>query len=262
MEWRKTEERSLKFFRNKVSKQLAVFPSPLAADCLLFLPMNFFSNRKIVQSEDGSSTIFIPEINQHYHSIHGALQESRHVFMKMGWDVVAEKQNEMSILEMGFGTGLNAFLVLEECLCDEAKKVFYSSIENYPLSLEDAKQLNYASDDLQQKIFLKLHEVEWNIEMKITENYFLKKIQMKLEDFISEQNKFNLIFFDAFSPEAQPELWTKEIFEKLYLSMKNDGILVTYCAKGQVRRNMIAAGFSIERLEGPPGKREMLRARK
>ncbi len=182
--------------------------------------------------------------------------------MKMGWDVVAEKQNEISILEIGFGTGLNAFLVLEECLCDEAKKVFYSSIENYPLSLEDAKQLNYASDDLQQKIFLKLHEVEWNIEMKITENYFLKKIQMKLEDFISEQNKFNLIFFDAFSPEAQPELWTKEIFEKLYLSMKNDGILVTYCAKGQVRRNMIAAGFSIERLEGPPGKREMLRARK
>jgi tRNA U34 5-methylaminomethyl-2-thiouridine-forming methyltransferase MnmC len=223
--------------------------------------MDFF-NRKIILTEDGSSTIFLPELNQNYHSIHGAMQESMHVFMKMGWNVVAEKQDEISVLEIGFGTGLNAFLVLEECLLDDSKKVTYSSIENYPLTLEDAKQLNYVQNDLKKELFLRLHESEWNEEVKILDNFSLKKIQIKLEDFIPVENKYNLIFFDAFAPDFQPELWTEEIFRELFLSMKKDGILVTYCAKGQVRRNMIAAGFTVERLEGPPGKREMLRGRK
>lgn len=218
--------------------------------------------RKIILTEDGSSTIFVPSLNQHYHSIHGALQESRHVFVKMGWDFVAEKENDISILEIGFGTGLNAFLVLEECMLDDSKRVIYSALENYPLSMEEAMQLNYAEAEEKRKLFLNLHACEGNREVQITNGFFLNKIQTKLEDFTQVANKYNLIFFDAFSPEAQPELWTEEIFRKLFESMKKDGILVTYCAKGQVRRNMIAAGFSVERLEGPPGKREMLRAKK
>lgn len=223
--------------------------------------MDFF-NRKIVPTEDGSSTVFLPELNQHYHSIYGAMQESLHVFMKMGWNVMAETENEISILEIGFGTGLNALLVLEECLKDDSKNVKYTSLENYPLSVEDVKQLNYVENDLKKELFLRLHESEWYEEVKILDNFSLHKIQIKLEDFIPVANKYNLIFFDAFAPDFQPELWTEEIFRKLFLSMKNGGVLVTYCAKGQVRRNMIAAGFTVERLEGPPGKREMLRARK
>jgi tRNA U34 5-methylaminomethyl-2-thiouridine-forming methyltransferase MnmC len=220
--------------------------------------MDFF-NRKIISTEDGSSTVFLSELNQHYHSIHGAMQESLHVFMKMGWNVVAESERQIDILEIGFGTGLNALLVLEECLRDDSKIVSYTSLENYPLAIEEVKQLNYVQNDLKKELFLRLHESVWNEEVKIVDNFSLNKIRVRLEDFIPVVNKYNLIFFDAFAPDFQPELWTEEIFRKLFLSMKCGGILVTYCAKGQVRRNMIAAGFTVERLEGPPGKREMLR---
>jgi tRNA U34 5-methylaminomethyl-2-thiouridine-forming methyltransferase MnmC len=123
--------------------------------------------------------------------------------------------------------------------------------------LNYAEQLNFAD---QQNKFLSLHKAQWEIPTVIQDGFLLLKKKITLEDFIPETNSSDLIFFDAFSPEAQPELWTEEIFRKLYAGMKTNGMLVTYCAKGQVRRNMIAAGFNVERLEGPPGKREMLRA--
>jgi tRNA U34 5-methylaminomethyl-2-thiouridine-forming methyltransferase MnmC len=223
--------------------------------------------RKIVITRDGSSTIYHAELDQHYHSIHGAVQESKHVFMKMGFFPIKESGlelthcKEISILEVGFGTGLNAFLVLQECLRDVSLKCFYTSLEAFPLSVENSAQLNYAGES-EKEYFESLHAAEWNKAISITKNFVLHKIQIKLEDFIPAENSYDLIFFDAFSPEAQPELWTEEIFKKLYHGMKANGILVTYCAKGQVRRNLVAAGFNVERLEGPPGKREMLRGKR
>jgi tRNA U34 5-methylaminomethyl-2-thiouridine-forming methyltransferase MnmC len=223
--------------------------------------------RKVTITKDGSSTIYNSSLDQHYHSIHGAVQESQHVFMKMGWACLFERSREhaneddISILEIGFGTGLNAFLVLQECMRDVSRKCFYTSLEAFPVEEHLIAELNYASES-EREIFQSLHRAEWNTDELISNNFILKKINIKLEDFIPQQNSFDLIFFDAFSPEAQPELWTEEIFRKLYSAMKQEGILVTYCAKGQVRRNLIAAGFRVERLEGPPGKREMLRGRK
>ncbi|CAN5370796.1 tRNA (5-methylaminomethyl-2-thiouridine)(34)-methyltransferase MnmD [soil metagenome] len=217
-------------------------------------------NKKIILTEDGSSTIYNSELNQHYHSIHGAIQESQHVFMKMGFEEIIKSKSEISILEIGFGTGLNAFLVLLESL-----KVVYTSLEAFPLEEKEFTLLNYAEQlnvPEKQSDFLKLHSSPWEIPISINENFTINKKKVKLEDFIFDNNSFDLIFFDAFSPEVQPELWTEEIFRKIFSATKPKGILVTYCAKGQVRRNMIAAGFSVERLEGPPGKREMLRGRK
>ena len=224
--------------------------------------MKNFSKRQIIFTEDGSHSIYLPDLDEHYHSIHGALQESKHVFIEMGWKKIAEIKNEINILEMGFGTGLNAFLVLKECLCDGNKKVKYTSLERFPLAKEEVLQLNYAQEEAEKEMFLKLHEVEWNAEVEIAKNFSLGKEKTALENIILSEKKYDLVFFDAFSPESQPELWTEEIFRKLFLAMNSNSILVTYCAKGQVRRNMIAAGFSVERLQGPPGKREMIRAGK
>jgi tRNA U34 5-methylaminomethyl-2-thiouridine-forming methyltransferase MnmC len=227
--------------------------------------------REIVFTEDGSSTIFHSSFNQHYHSIHGAISESQHVFMKMGWMPSFERNREqaydcgLSVLEIGFGTGLNAFLVLLECLKEKNHHVTYTTLEAFPLDEKVISELNYAEQlnyPGQQENFLALHHAAWEIPVVIENGFSLRKRKIKLEDFIPVENSFDLIFFDAFSPEAQPELWTEEIFRKLYAAMKAGGMLVTYCAKGQVRRNLIAAGFSVERLEGPPGKREMLRAKK
>jgi tRNA U34 5-methylaminomethyl-2-thiouridine-forming methyltransferase MnmC len=219
---------------------------------------NFF-NREIVTTADGSSSIYLPAFDEHYHSSHGAIQESMHVFVAKGWQPVAARQHEISILEIGFGTGLNAWLILRECEKDPAKKVAFTSLEAYPVSAEDAVKLNYAPAGAQEK-FLKLHEAEWGSGAQLTPNFSLLKLQTTLQDFASAAEAFDLIFFDAFSPKIQPELWTEEIFAKMFHAMKPGGILVTYCAKGEVRRNMQKAGFKVERLPGPPGKREMLRA--
>ncbi|CAN5870040.1 tRNA (5-methylaminomethyl-2-thiouridine)(34)-methyltransferase MnmD [soil metagenome] len=221
--------------------------------------------RKVTLTEDGSSTVFNSTLKQHYHSIHGAVQESQHVFLKMGFEKIQHPKLNIAVLEIGFGTGLNAFLVLLKCIVEMNRIVSYTSLEAFPLEEEEFTALNYAEAlnfrDQQDK-FLALHRAEWEVPTAIENGFTLLKKKIKLEDFIPEQTSFDLIFFDAFSPEAQPELWTEEIFKKLYEGMKPGGILVTYCAKGQVRRDLIAAGFSVERLEGPPGKREMLRGRK
>ena len=218
-----------------------------------------FFNRKIVTTADGSASIYLPDFDEHYHSVHGAVQESKHVFMKMGWEALADRSN-VSILEIGFGTGLNALLVLEECLRHPEVNVNYISLEAYPVKLEDAAKLNYTEQSRNE--FLKLHEAEWNTPVRITKNFSLEKLQTTLQDFSPQENSFDLVVFDAFAPRVQPELWTEEVFRKMFFAMKPGGILVTYCSKGDVRRAMIAAGLSVEKLQGPPGKREMLRAKK
>jgi tRNA U34 5-methylaminomethyl-2-thiouridine-forming methyltransferase MnmC len=219
-----------------------------------------FYNRELVVTEDGSSSIFLPEFNEHYHSTHGAVQESLHVFLKMGWEEIIPGRREIDILEIGFGTGLNAWLVYEESLKESSPKVYYSSIEAFPVSAEMALQLNYGTPE-QKADFMKLHDAEWNAGVKINSKFELEKIHTTFADFIPFR-KYDLVFFDAFAPRVQPEMWTKEVFDKMFAAMNPGGILVTYCSKGDVRRNMIAAGFSVEKVPGPPGKREMLRSSK
>jgi len=220
-----------------------------------------FFNRKIVTTSDGSSSIYLPDFDEHYHSHHGAMQESKHVFMKTGWDVTAAKKSHIDLLEVGFGTGLNAWLVYDEVRrSDNGNSVHYTSLELYPVTAGQAAQLNFV-DQSHQGEFMQLHDARWNDSVAINDKFTLEKLEVSLQEFQSARH-YDLIFYDAFAPRVQPELWTAEIFQKLFSLLNPGGILVTYCAKGEVRRNMIAAGFSVEKLPGPPGKREMLRASK
>jgi len=226
-------------------------------------------NRKLVVTEDGSHTLFVPELNEHYHSIHGAVQESMHVFIQTGLNSFAEKET-ISILEVGFGTGLNALLTLREAQ-EQNKIISFTSVEKYPISVDEIEKLNYSAllGDLSYE-FMQLHAATWNVyaeiklngtEIKNIASFQLKKVQIDLLNFISDE-KFDLIYFDAFSPNVQPELWSEAVFQQMFDFLHPNGILVTYSAKGFVKRNLRAAGFLVKRLPGPPGKREMLRATK
>ncbi len=225
--------------------------------------------RKLILTDDGSHSIEIPEMNVTYHSFHGAIKESKHVFIEAGLykalDTAAfgGTSDTIHIFEMGFGTGLNALLTLIEA--EKFKQeIYYETVELSPLDKEEIKSLNYCEqlqhNDL-QSTFEQLHFCEWEKEIEITDNFILKKLNTNLIKFSTER-KFNLIYFDAFAPNAQPELWTEEIFKKMFSILKSGGILVTYCSKGTVRRAMQAACFTVEKIQGPPGKREMLRAKK
>ncbi|MDX1543228.1 MAG: tRNA (5-methylaminomethyl-2-thiouridine)(34)-methyltransferase MnmD [Christiangramia sp.] len=219
--------------------------------------------RKIIQTADGSVTIHLPEWNEQYHSKHGAVQEARHVFLKMGLFDLLEKKSlpQISILEIGFGTGLNAFLTFLEAERFQLK-VNYTGVEAYPVASDEVKLLNYpeasqAGD--KAEYFQKLHTAEWEKTEQISEFFHLKKQQKKFSE-IRDRESFDLIYFDAFGARVQPELWTRKIFDLMFTALKSGGELVTYAAKGSVRRAMLASGFQVEKLPGPPGKREMLRA--
>lgn len=222
--------------------------------------------REIITTADGSSTIFLPEWNEHYHSKHGAIQEAYHVFIKTGFEYFREVSGSVetiSILEIGFGTGLNALITLLEARKDTSV-VEYTGVEAYPVSSEEVKNLNYSSlfsGGDSEVIFQKLHSAPWDEKVKINDSFLLHKQKIFFNE-IEEVSTFDLIFFDAFGPRVQPDLWTEEIFAKMYTALKSGGVLVTYSAKGSVRRAMETVGFSVERLPGPPGKREMLRASK
>ena len=220
----------------------------------------FNIHRKLQVTADGSHTLFIPEMDEHYHSVNGAVQESRHVFIDAGLHHL--QKEALTVLEIGFGTGLNAFLTL---LDTEVSKsvVRYYSFELYPLDWEVIDALNYGDVICKEKkdLFRALHAADWNCPVEITPGFTLHKIQgdsnrEKLPEGI------DLIYFDAFAPDKQPEMWNQEIFNKLFASTSPGGVLTTYCAKGVVRRMMKEAGYSVERIPGPPGKREMLRATK
>ena len=204
-------------------------------------------------------------MNVTYHSIHGAIQESQHVFIKAGLldSGIFEYTGIHHILEMGFGTGLNALLTLMEA--DKYKnRIYYTGIELRPLSEKETGLLNYCEQLNQpqyEPLFEKMHQAGWEEMFEITEYFRLTKTKCDLADYAASE-LFSIIYFDAFAPAAQPECWTKEIFEKLYKLLLPGGILVTYCSKGDVRRNMQAVGFTTEKLPGPPGKREMLKATK
>ena len=210
-------------------------------------------------TEDGSTTLYNEIIGEHYHSTHGAIQESQFIFIKDGLNEC--KKDEIHILEMGFGTGLNAFLTMLEAE-KTGKKIHYHTVELYPISVEQAKTLNFAQILAPEKNedFLKLHTSKWGEISKISTNFEMLKIQGDFNSLDFNELRFDVVYYDAFSPEKQPELWSLEIFEKIFSHCNKEAILTTYCAKGYVRRNLQAAGFTVHRLPGPPGKREKLSA--
>ena len=218
--------------------------------------------RELIVTADGSHTVAIPDLNVTYHSRRGAIQESMHVFIEAGLRYILNQSTVPSInlFEMGFGTGLNAFLTAIEAQ-NQQRKVQYTAVEPYPLSPEEAAGLNYSKTLQHHKLFTALHQSPWNGDVTISDSFTLRKEKVSLFNFSTHQ-LFNLIYYDAFAPAAQPELWTVEVFQKLFDLLAPRGVLVTYCAKGAVRRAMTAAGFTVTKLPGPAGKREMLRAEK
>ncbi len=215
--------------------------------------------RKIITTSDGSTTIQLVEWDEHYHSRHGAILEAYHVFIDMGLSFC--KNQSPCILEIGFGTGLNALITLLEAERRQLK-VSYTGIDAFPVPDREVPLLNYIDKlDVPQhhEDFDKMHSCSWEIPHLITENFTLIKRQQDFRH-VRDENCYDLIYFDAFGARVQPELWTESIFNIMFSALKTQGILVTYAAKGSVRRAMQAVGFEVERLPGPPGKREMLRA--
>lgn len=215
-------------------------------------------NTELQTTSDGSHTLYVPEIDETYHSTHGAIQESSYIFINAGLKQC--KKQCVNILEVGFGTGLNAFLTAIEAE-KSGQEIHYFTLEKYPVPIEKANQLNYSHqipDKNSKDLFENIHYAQWEKEVEISNYFKLKKNQC---DFTTYQpdTTFDVIYFDAFSPEKQPEMWTEEQFLKIYNVCNESAILTTYCAKGSVRRAMQAVGFKVERLAGPPGKREILR---
>jgi len=216
---------------------------------------------ELTTTGDGSHTLFNSQTGEHYHSIHGAIQESGHVFINAGLRSIAPRSEMIHILEVGFGTGLNCLLTFAEHQI-LAKPVTYTACEPFPISKSLVGALNYCrSEGLQgfEPVFSDMHQKPEGKTL-LGNDFLLIRLLSGLEETELPEGSFDLVYFDAFSPEAQPELWKPEIFRKIRRSMKPGGALVTYCAKGLVRRTLQQAGFSAERLPGPPGKREMLRA--
>lgn len=215
---------------------------------------------KLRTTQDGSHTLYVPELDEYYHSVYGAVQESGHVFLKEGFLFTAGES--IDVFEVGFGTGLNAFLT-----CIEAersnRKVTYYSIELFPVKTELINNLNYPEfiDPERAPDFYYLHGCPWDELVRITPFFSLKKINADICSYEFDRN-FDLIYFDAFAPEKQPEIWQADIFKRIYESLSEKGVLVTYCSKSEVRKTLETAGFKVHKIPGPPGKREMIRALK
>lgn len=240
--------------------------------------------RKVIITADGSSTIQIEDWNEQYHSVHGAIQEANHVYIEHGFLFYVESNlkfnapsfeiNEdtsqtkrqasatnnpgINILEIGFGTGLNALLTYLKSQ-ELNLNITYTGVEAFPISSDELALLNY-NEELQiiDSVFQKMHEVPWQEKYQISEHFILEKQQRTFET-ISDENKYNVIYYDAFGPRVQPELWTEDILAKMFKALKPKGVLTTYSAKGSVKRALESVGFEVGRLQGPPGKRHMLR---
>lgn len=212
---------------------------------------------EVLTTKDGSKTIRHALLDETYHSMHGARQEALHVFIKNGIEFF-KHENEVHVFEVGFGTGLNVLLTLEYAEKNQ-QKIHYHTIEAYPISLENAQQLDFQNflEEKNRPWVSKLHELHWNQEHALTSYFYFQKILQKMEDFQPEKEAYHCIYFDAFSPTSQPEMWSIEILQKMYDSLYEKGLLVTYCAKGQFKRDLINCGFEVEKIPGPPGKREM-----
>ena len=226
--------------------------------------------RELQQTADGTYTLFIPEIDEHYHSVNGAITEANHVYIKeallhrlyKGASLIIKDNDTVKVLEVGFGTGLNAFLTLVNAV-EKNIKTEYVTLELYPLSQDIISKINYGAfvDERYAGLYMKLHESEWDTPVEIDKNFILTKKNIDLKDFISDP-VFDVVYFDAFAPDKQPDMWNDEIYKKIVGAMAENGVMTTYCAKGVVRRGFRDAGLTMERIPGPPGKREMIRGSK
>lgn len=214
---------------------------------------------KIIITSDGSCTLYLPELNEHYHSTFGAVQESMHIFIKAGLEILEKER--IKIFELGFGTGLNALLTFLKS--ENFKHIEYHCLELYPLEWKKVSRMGFAKflhiTKDQKLIFKKMHNSSWEENIQLSKVFVLKKSKIDILKY-KFSGTFDLVYFDAFAPMVQPELWTEDVFSKFYNAMNKNAVLLTYCAKGEVRRNMQKSGFKVERLPGPPGKREILRA--
>ena len=218
--------------------------------------------KELLKTGDGSTTLHLPKWNEQYHSKHGAIQEALHVFIEHGFQYFynQETPSSIAVLEIGFGTGLNALLTYLASKEKDALHVDYTGLEAYPVALNEIETLNFAEQlGISKSEYTTLHSGVWEEAEVISDRFNLTKKNIRFEDFTSSED-FDLIYFDAFGPRVQPELWETAIFEQMFAALKPNGVLVTYSAKGEVRRTMQRVGFTVERLPGPPGKREMLRA--
>ena len=216
--------------------------------------------REIIVTNDGSNSLYIPEMDETYHSIHGAIQEAKHVFIENGLKLF--NKPDLRVFEVGFGTGLNA-LLSEQYSSYNNINIHYHSIEAFPVEVGLINRLNYT--DLigcNSLVFNAIHKLEWEVESVISETFILKKIEAKMQDFEMEMGAFDIVFFDAFGPRAQGEMWSVSILKKMYDCLISTGKLVTYCAQGQFKRDLKSIGFVVENVPGPPGKREMTIATK
>lgn len=215
---------------------------------------------EIITTSDGSHSLLNTALNETYHSKHGALQESVHVFIKEGLDffLQSKSQNSISILEVGFGTGLNALLTLQRAL-ELPNNIYYTSLETFPVPEEIWSKLNYIDSVGLKEKFNQLHAAAWNEQVPVISNFNLRKLQVSLQQ-IDFSSGFDLVYFDAFAPNKQPEMWEMDVLKKVVNALCTDGIFVTYCAKGQLKRDLKSLGLDVETLPGPPGKKEMVRA--
>jgi tRNA U34 5-methylaminomethyl-2-thiouridine-forming methyltransferase MnmC len=217
---------------------------------------------QLCKTLDGSDTLFHTELQEHYHSIHGSIQESRHIFIRYGYEAVPRETDPVTIFEMGLGTGLNAWLTALTA-AQEKRRVYYTAIELYPLPEETWKSLNFPAclnNPEGEALFHAIHQAPWKNSQGISPWFSIEKQHLDLLSYIPLPGMADLIYFDAFSPDTQPDLWTTAVFQKMNVLLRSSGMLLTYSCKGTVKRHLADAGFRTEKLSGPPGKREILRA--
>lgn len=217
---------------------------------------------ELIQTSDGSHTLKLKGFDEQYHSVNGALQESMHVFLNSGFHYIQPKPIPLHVLEVGMGTGLNALITAREAIINPVM-VYYDAVEAYPLPADVIERLNYTqlfTEPGLDEAFSTIHRAGEEDYCTIANTFFIRCFHQKIQQVTLRSNHYHLVYFDAFGPDTQPELWSEEVFRKIHNSMAAPSVLVTYCVKGSVRRAMKAAGFTVEKIPGPPGKREMSRA--
>jgi tRNA U34 5-methylaminomethyl-2-thiouridine-forming methyltransferase MnmC len=214
--------------------------------------------KTLVKTSDGSHTLYVPELNEHYHSVHGAVRESEYIFIGEGYCKCG--QDPLNIFEVGFGTGLNVLLTAVKSQEDD-REIYYTSVEKYPLEETMISALNHSgfAGRSGRELFDLIHGASWNKWQRVMKNFNLLKVKADLKEYIPD-GRFHLVYFDAFGPEKQPDMWTEKVFSSIFAATEPGGILVTYSAKGEVKRNLRACGFKVSVLPGPPGKRHITRA--
>lgn len=221
---------------------------------------------EIITTSDGSHSLLNTILNETYHSVHGAIQESRHVFIKSGLEYFLQTKGtkRIAVLEIGFGTGLNALMTLQSALQSDCE-IHYTALEPFPLDLTLIQTLNYPKAlnfPKAELYFSNLHTVSWEMEHSIAGGFSIYKRKARVQNIDFSPSSFDLVYFDAFAPAKQPEMWELSVLEKIEQAMKSQAVFVTYCAKGQLKRDLKSLDFVVETLSGPPGKKEMVRATK